>query len=268
MSWIIAGIVILLLLYRRVTEATNIPTSDKWKDWLKGSWWKYLFWASFALVVIDLFRKFVFPNVPVEWAGWIPGFSWNTVEVIIAVVGVYFLWKKSKKTTAGTGPVSGSGIVVTGVADTHNPPPMMYGGVPQVKWISSTGESVWNAVAIPIVVIVALVVVFYAASKTQGVVSLWKLATTPATLPTALIVLLVANAIMAFLHKSDCFPVLVLGVFGAITAYVMCPWVGVVVPAIAVVLPAVMLSCYALWKNDFSDWRVPGAFLVLLFFAF
>lgn len=288
MKLLIIGIIAVVcgLLYRRISDSSQktsgttkgFAVPEEWKNWVKSSWWKYLPWAIFALVVFNLFRKFVFPNVPVELKDWIPGFSWNTAEIIIAIIGVVILWGKRGRKKTGMSSESG-GIVITNIPYTHNPPPVMYNGIPQVKWVSSTGESVWNAVAIPIVILAVLSAVVYASNETQGLVNFWKWVTAPAKLSMGLMVLFVTTSIMAFLHKSDCFPVLVIGFFFTIVGYLMFGgnwftvhegaswWMGTTVPAVVMVLPAATLSCYALWKSDFTDWRIPGIFEVLLLVA-
>lgn len=66
-------------------------------------WGKRIGWVIFTLVILDLLRKFVFPLVPIEWKEWLPGFSWNTIEVAIALVGVIILWGKRKKASVEQG---------------------------------------------------------------------------------------------------------------------------------------------------------------------
>lgn len=261
----VALLIFLALSSNRGASTQPQPTQQHQgdSDWKK--WGEYVGWAFFALIVFDLFRKFVFPNVPIEWKEWIPSFSWNTVEIIIATIGVVVLWDKREKKTTVSG---GSGVVVTDIPYAHNPPPVMYNGIPQVKWLSSIAESLWNAVAIPIVILAVLAGVIYASNKMPGLVNFWKWTTTPTHFPAWLMVLFVANAIMAFVHKSNCFPILALGIFCSIVGYNAFPGTGTTVPAIVAVLPATMFSCYALWKSDFADWRIPGAFLILLLFAF
>lgn len=74
-------------------QATQPQTSSQQEsDWKK--WGKLFGWIFFSFVVLDLWRKFVFPTVPVEWREWVPSFSWNTFEILAALAGVYFLWKK------------------------------------------------------------------------------------------------------------------------------------------------------------------------------
>ncbi len=60
-------------------------------------WGKRIGWIIFGLIVLDLLQKFVFPNIPIEWKEWIPGFSWNTVEVVVVIAGIVILWNQAKK---------------------------------------------------------------------------------------------------------------------------------------------------------------------------
>lgn len=79
--------------------AQQQPQGDS--DWKK--WGKRIGWVIFTLVILDLLRKFVFPLVPVEWKDWVPSFSWNTLEIIVALIGISILWSKRKKASVGQG---------------------------------------------------------------------------------------------------------------------------------------------------------------------
>lgn len=88
----VALLVILALMANRgqgEKKGAKESATQKWLGWTG--------WGIFVLAVFDLFRKFVFPNVPIELREWIPGFSWNTLEILIVIIGVVVLWGKREQ---------------------------------------------------------------------------------------------------------------------------------------------------------------------------
>jgi hypothetical protein len=232
----------------------------------RQKWGKRIGWGVFGFILLDVYRK-IFGNLPVELKEWTPSFSWNTFEVLVLIAGVAVLWSKTRKKSSGSGTAQGgSGIVVTGIADTHNPPPVMYGGVPQVKWATTIGESVWNAVAIPLAILGILVLVFYMANEVQGLENLKAWARSPISLSKNMAFLLVANGILAFTPKGKQFFVLWGAVIWTVFAYhYIAGWftLWVSVYAIKIAFPAIVISFYILWKSRFVDWMVPGIYVFL-----
>jgi hypothetical protein len=82
---------------RPQSPQTQQPQGDTgWKKWGER-----IGWGVFGLVLFDVYRK-IFGSLPVEWKEWVPGFSWNTFEILALIAGVIALWGKWKEKTTDT----------------------------------------------------------------------------------------------------------------------------------------------------------------------
>jgi hypothetical protein len=257
------------------------PVSQQESDWEK--WGKRFGWVFFVYVVWDLCSKFVSPRIPNEWKEWAPSFSWNTLEIIVVLVGVYFLWgKRNKKPTSSGGGVAEQGGEA-GVPCNHLSPAQitgkMYNGVPQVKWVRTGGESFWIAFAIIVMICLVFGGIMYSSGGVEILRGFGKQAMQPILLSRGVMILLFVAILYPLIKESERVFVLWFGILSVIVGtmvygwnWFIVPldintpwWMGGTAPAVFVVLPMILVSATVLWKTYWADWITPGVFAVVWF---
>jgi hypothetical protein len=109
MTYIIGTIVvvfgiIMLMIFLALHSVSGQPVDTQTPtDPPERKWSKYFGLGVFALAAMYLWWKFILSKLSVEWGGWVPEFSLDTVAIIVILVGLGVWWNKKEDATTQSG---------------------------------------------------------------------------------------------------------------------------------------------------------------------